>query len=113
MTVQDLLREERIFFAGALRGVIHSDGVIEDDEISFVDQLRREDRFSDLDDCLEAFDARLEEGSTVGDLAAEVTRIEARDLIWQKLHAISMRNGAPNDSEREFLQQIKEAWQRA
>ena len=110
MTVEDLERPERVFLAGALRGIIHSDGVIEDEEITFVDQLRREDRFSDLDECLEEFDSQVQAGSTIADLAAEVGRMEARDLIWQKLHAISMRNGNPNEAERSFLDQIKDVW---
>ena len=110
MTVHDLKKEERVFLAGMLRAMIHVDGVVDDEEISFVDHMRREDRFEDMDDCLDEYDKRMEEGADIRSLAAEVTRREARNLILRMLKPLTMRSGYQRDQEQDFFNEIQSVW---
>ena len=121
MELTDLTWNEKVFFAGSLRVMIRADGVIEDDEIAWVDKLRDEDRFEDLDSCLDDFAVQMEALGATDDpeeppraywqLAARITRPEAQALILQKMEAISLRNGYQKEPEAILFARLRETWE--
>lgn len=120
MNVMDLTREERVFFAGSLRAMIVADGVIEDEEIIWVDRLRDEDRFSDMDRCLDEFRERVESlgaeftggkpSEVYWQLAREITRPAVRRLILHRLETIAYRDGYEKEAEADFFTRLRETW---
>lgn len=119
MELNALTWDEQVFFAGSLRAMILADGVIEDDEIAWVDRIRDEDRFADLDSCLDEFASRIHSlgGGDIGKpspayfkLAKTITRAEARNLILERLEAISLRDGYQKEAETAFFAKLREAW---
>lgn len=120
MELTDLTWNEKIFFAGSLRAMILADGVIEDGEIAGVDRIRDEDRFDDMDRCLDEFNEQLEAGGgAIGShkpseaywkLAALITGVEAQKFILQKMEAISLRDGYQKEAEVDFFARLRETW---
>jgi hypothetical protein len=120
MELIDLTRDEKVFFAGSLRAMILADGVIEDEEIARVDKIRDEDRFEDMDSCLDEFSKQIEGlGAAIGpgkpapaywELATRMTRPEAQELIIRKLEAISLRDGYQKEAEADFFSRLRESW---
>ena len=120
MELTDLTWNEKIFFAGSLRAMILADGVIDDEEIAGVDKIRDEDRFDDMDRCLDDFNEQLEaRGGTLGvhkppeaywKLAALITGAEAQEFILRKMEAISLRDGYQKEAEVDFFARLRETW---
>lgn len=120
MNVTDLTWDERVFFAGSLRAMILADGIIEDEEILWVDRLRDEDRWVDMDRCLDAFTEKVEQrgadfsggkpSAVYWELAKEITRPEAQRLILHQLETISFREGYQKEAERDFFSRLRETW---
>jgi len=120
MTLADLTHNEKMFFAGSLRAMILADGVIEDEEIAWVDKTRVEDRFEEMDSCLDEFTVQLESRGATGapgipapaywQLAALITRSEAQQFILGKLEAISLRDGYQKEAETNFFSTLRETW---
>lgn len=120
MELSSLTWDEKVFFAGSLRAMILADGVVEDDEIAWVDRIRDEDRFDDMDQCLDEFSAKSEEvaggpesgkpSSAYYTLAESITRSDARELILERLEAISNRDGYQKEAEAAFFTRLREVW---
>jgi hypothetical protein len=120
MELTDLTRNEKVFFAGSLRAMILADGVIEDSEIAWVDKIRDEDRFEDMDSCLDEFTNQLgvlgattvpgKPAPAYWELAAEITRSDAQALVIGRLEAISLRDGYQKAAEADFLSTLRETW---
>ena len=120
MNVMDLTWDERVFFAGSLRAMILADGIIEDEEIFWVDRLRDEDRWADMDRCLDAFTEKVEEHGAefsagkppevYWQLAKEITRPEAQRFILHHMETVSYRDGYQREAERDFFRRLRETW---
>jgi hypothetical protein len=117
---RDLSSDEKVFFAGSLRTMILADGIVEDDEIAWVDKIRDEDRFEDMDACLDEFDERIDAIAIPADplaplkrffkLAESITRGEAQALILSRLESISLRDGYQKKAESDFFVTLRETW---
>jgi hypothetical protein len=120
MKVTDLTWDERVFLAGSLRAMILADGVIDDEEIAWIDRLRDEDRFDEMDRCLDEFAARIEaRGASLEtgkpaevywQLAAEITRPEAQRVILEKMETISRLGGYQSRAEEDFFRRLRQTW---
>lgn len=120
MELSDLTWDEKVFFAGSLRLMILADGIIEDDEIAWVDRIRDEDRFEEMDRCLDEFVSQMESlGSPMtpgtkpaaySELAKKITRTDAQHLILKKLEEISLRDGYQIEAETDFFTTLREVW---
>jgi hypothetical protein len=120
MELTDLTRDEKVFFAGSLRAMILADGVVKDEEIAWIDRIRDEDRFEEMDSCLDEFTnqlnslgAKIDPGKPAPEyweLAARITRPEAQALVIGKLEAISLRDGYQIEAEADFFSRLRETW---
>jgi uncharacterized tellurite resistance protein B-like protein len=120
MDLNSLTHDEKVFFAGSLRAMILADGVIEDAEIAWVDRIRDEDRFEDMDQCLDEFTSRVEAlGGSISagkppeaywQLAAQLSRVEAQRSILGAMEQISMRDGYQKKAEVDFFVRLRETW---
>lgn len=112
MKIEDLTMDERVFLAGALKVLVLSDGVVDDEEIQGVDALRDVYHFDDMDECLERFEERVSSDEEFDRFAASITRPEARDLILGELDRISLRGGFQDHQEEFFLKNLRALWGR-
>lgn len=110
MTIRELTLDERSFLAGAVKLLLLSDGVIDDEEIAGVDRLRDAYHFEDMDECLERFEERVEGDEAFDSFAREITRQEARDFIIEELHELSLKGGYQGHEEHGFIERLKRIW---
>ncbi len=108
--IGDLTHAEKVFFAGCLRGMILADGYAKDEEVAGLNQLRDEFHFRDLDECLEEFESSVRDNRQFWDMAAAVTRKEARELILQRIDEISRLDGYKSTNETDFYNRLVETW---
>ena len=108
--VKDLSHDERVFFAGCLRGMIHADGYVKDEYVAGLNQLRDVFEFTDLDDCLDEFERTAKSTGDLLNLARTVHRKEARDLILDRLDEISRLDGYKSTKETEFYDSLVNVW---
>ncbi len=113
ISIDELYWEEKVFFAGCLKGIILIDGAVDDEEIAGVDAIRDEDRFDDLDEALETFEEEMRKSEAEDFLwrkAAGVARPEARELILSRIRYIALRDGYAKDAEEHFLGKLRAVW---
>lgn len=110
LRIGDLSRAEKVFFAGCLRGMILADGYAKDEEVAGLNQLRDEFNFRDLDECLEEFESTVRNDRHFWDMAAGITRTEARELILQRIDEISRLDGYKSTNETDFYNRLVESW---
>ncbi|WP_455383538.1 hypothetical protein [Salinispira pacifica] len=108
--IGDLSHREKVFFAGCLRGMILADGYAKDEEVAGLNQLRDDFDFSDLDECLDEFERTVRNQDQFWDMAAQVTRKEARELILRRLDEISRLDGYKSTNETEFYDRLERSW---
>ncbi len=110
MTIRELTLDERSFLAGAVKILLLSDGVIDDEEIAGVDRLRDVYHFEDMDECLVRFEERVEGDGDFEAFAREITRKEARDFVVEELHELSLKGGYQGHEEHGFIERITRIW---
>lgn len=110
VTIRELTWEQKVLLAGALRRVIVADGVIVDAEIEWVDILRDEERFDELDQCLEAFASRVSSDEDMWKMAEAITDSTVQQLIYDQLATVAERDGSLHRAEEDLLIQLRQIW---
>ncbi len=110
MTVKELNQDERILFAGALRRLVQAEGWVTDAEIAGIEELRTTFGFSDLDDALDEFAARVKRGNDFDAQALAITDPDSRAFILDRLIEVSLMDGYRDRSEEAFIEHLKALW---
>ncbi len=112
LNIKDLNRQEKVFFAGCVKSMILADGVIDDVEIAEVNKIRDILHFDDIDSCLDEFEEEVDSEDAFWEMALEVDREEARDLILGTLDELSRVSGYQHLPEKTLYNNLKEVWGR-
>lgn len=109
--VSPLTKEERIFLAGCIKSMLLADGSIEPQEISELDVLIKNLRFTDYETCLTEFESSVNDDEAFWDMAKTIRRPEAQQVILDCLRSIQLHEGIPERSQEHFVARLKTAWQ--
>ncbi|MBN2657490.1 MAG: hypothetical protein JXR86_10540 [Spirochaetales bacterium] len=103
-------QKEKIFFAGCLKSLLLTDGKIEEDEITDLQELTEKLYFDSFESYLETFEERVKTIETFWEMAEKITDNEVQDLIITSLHEIMLKDHIPDTQNGKLIQELEHMW---
>jgi len=107
----NLNEQEKIFLAGAIKGLILADGQPSEVELDDLDRIVDELGFHDFDEHLERFEKDVESDEDFEYLARNIFHAEAKSQITRVLWDLALQKGFASPEEEKLIKNIRQWWQ--
>jgi hypothetical protein len=107
--LDDLTDEEKLAFGGLLRAMVSMDGTFSDDEKAMFRLLAKELGEDDFWAMLERASKEVKDAGQLLALADEVTRPQARELLFYGVNATAQAGGVA-EPEGQLLDELRAKW---
>ncbi len=108
MTLDDLSQAEQVVLLALVGLMARADGSVSQDELELLEQIADEigeERFEAARDAA----AALDDGKAILTAANQITRPEAREVVFELVYGIAVRDTIA-ESEAELLNQLAKLW---
>jgi hypothetical protein len=108
MTLDDLSQAEQVVLLALVGLMARADGSVSQDELELLEQIADEigeERFEAARDAAAAMD----DGKAILAAANQITRPEAREVVFELVYGIAVRDTIA-ESEAELLNQLAKLW---
>ncbi len=103
-------QKEKIFFAGCLKSLLLSDGMIENTDINDLFNLTEKLQFNAFETYLESYEDMVKTTETFWEMAENITNNDVQDIIITSLHDMQLKEHIPDYQRGKLVGKLEYLW---
>ncbi len=102
--------DEKMALIGALKKMIHADGILDENEINFIRSFAIEEGFEDFNEIFNRYDKEIETEEDFIQLLEKIKNEDVQVAIVENALKVMIMDGIPHEEENKVADQICDIW---